>query len=742
MGDEFDQYKRTAEAAKAVPGDDDEFAAYRRDPNAEQHLMSTHFAPGSAGEKAQYEYQHRNTGPSPTFNSNPFAGIISGKDFTNDVLKRGYNAARRIFPRAMAEPSEGLEGPLPGGPHPMDNAYEKMKTGVARGPSNYELLTDSPAVVGARHGIAGLTTDLGDQGASYTSPANMVLLGAGAGSKAVPALKLLTAGAGTGFGIAGAHDIYSALGDKEGEPEQTFLEKLQDPDRLQKVLLGGAQIAGGAAGIGESSPRGAFNKRMDIASPHEPFTLRELLQGARDHGINLDLADASGAGTPKMVKHATMHGLAGSGPFEANLEHNVGALDQWGKNYLDRLSKFSGENAGARIQDALKNDYAQRKNAASTEFQDLDKRVGPNTIDGTQTVEAEAVKIRDGMKPYYDKHPELVPKEAWKIINDLAERPTVASTKTVTGAGFGQPQNKVQIQVPAKSNNFSWSELHQLRSDLMDIYRNNPDLVKSRADAWLQQMVKTIDDTMTGAASQLSQADKWQFRQANETWEGLKQTYDNPQHPLYHAVRAQQPSQVTNMLLNLKAPEFARQMRGVLGPEFGDLQRAAAEDILGNDRTGAGYDFKNMPGRLKKYDPAYLHDLFGPQGARDLSMMSRTGMTVTRDINASGSGKLLQKAGALNRMFEAATGSIGGVGAYAGHPEALAVPAIHMGLERGAAHAINSPRVVDYLTDSRTARAMPRGLPIAGAANAMTPDQEMQRQVMEMIRRRPMAAPQ
>src|ERR1051326_6201217 len=39
--------------------EEDPYAKYNRDPNAAQHFTSTHFARGSAGQKAQYAYQHR-----------------------------------------------------------------------------------------------------------------------------------------------------------------------------------------------------------------------------------------------------------------------------------------------------------------------------------------------------------------------------------------------------------------------------------------------------------------------------------------------------------------------------------------------------------------------------------------------------------------------------------------------------------------------------------------------------------
>lgn len=671
-------------------------------------------------------------------------------------LQAAHEAAAHTAPGTLTDQGSRMRQISPPGalmdPRTLANMNEVTSTMGRRTPGieNVDPYTvqkqesNRRFAAGEPRGLPGMFTDTMDMGSSMTTPANLGLMALGPLTKALPAAGLVTkplmASASAMFAGEGAHDIYDAATDTEAEPA----------DRVRKGLLGGAGVVGGIAGLGEISPgpakvgpietgmgeagvRGMFNKKMDIAAPNEPFTPRELFEGARDHGVNLDLADASGAGVPRTAKKYVSRSLGGANTFSNAQQGNVSALDRWGSDYLDKFSNYSGENAGARIQDSLKNDYAQRKNAASTEFEDLDKRVGPNTIDGTGTIEADAVKIRDEMKPYYDRHPELVPKEAWKIINDLAERPTVASTKTVTGTGFGQPANKVQIQVPAKSNNFSWSELHQLRSDLMDIYRNNPDLVKSRADSWLQQMVKTIDDTMTGAASQLSPADKWQFRAANETWEGLKQTYDNPAHPLYHAVRAQQPSQVTNMLLNMKAPEFARQMRGVLGPEFGDLQRAAAERILGQDRTGAGYDFKSMPGRLKNYPPAYINDLLGPQAARDLRMMSRTGMTVLSNENPSGTSAVMVPAAEAGSIVSGI-----GTGLTTGHPLALGAAAIPP-TEYGMARAMNSPRVVEHLTDPRTARAMPRGLPIAAGATTMNDaDDALARR---LLRRGEMAGP-
>lgn len=672
MGDEFDQYKRQSGADTA--DDQDEFAQFKR--KQQTHATSPSFF---ANDETRAAAAHTQPGTSTTEEAahpqmDPFAPLISGRNFLNtiahpvqsfkDVRARGTkNVSGSIVPDINFSPETDTYG------HLKTKALEREAQGKPRG-------------------LPGMATDAVDLGASFTSPPNLALMGAGGLTSVAPEFGVITkplfAAAGTGFGIAGAHDIY------QGATDPT----LDTPERARKILMGGSQVAGGAAGVGETSLRGAFNRGMDIRPPNEPFSPREILDTATQHDINLDLADATGnRGVPKLVKHSTMHGLAGSGPFEANLEHNVGALDRWGHDFLDQLSPRSGEASGARIQEALKRDYEVKKGGASQEFEDLDRRVGPNTVDGTATVEAEARRLRGSMQSYYDKHPELVPKKAWAILENLAERPT-------------GPNNR-----PLVAHNFSWSELHQLRSDLMDIYRNSPELIKSREQAWLQQMVKVIDDTMTGAAANLSAADRQQFRHANEEWEGLKSTYDNPQHPLYHAIRSQMPTQVAGSLLNTKAPEFVRQLRGILGPEFGDLQRAAAENILGQDPGGAGYAFKTMPGRLSKLRPDYVADLFGPAGD-DLRKMAKIGSTVTRDINPSGSGKILQKVGE--------TSAIGtGIGfALAGHPLPLAIEGGGLLAARGASKAMNSPRITRFLTSPERAPALPRGLMIAGPANS------------------------
>lgn len=606
MGDEFDQYRRQAQVG--ADHQDDEYAQYVRQ-NAHgkfpsfpvtadtQHALE-HTAPGTDTDLASRGRQIIDVG-------NPWTRpIISGK-----TLMEGFDTITPHF----------------GDKRSFEERYRDM--GVSH------PTTLSPGANAAKVGMEGAAKDIYDLAGSFTSPLSIGTLGLGGLAKAAPAAgKLLQIGGGLGFGFKGAKDIYDVTA---GEEKDRPLD-----ERLQKGLMAGATMASAGAGVGESSLRGSLNKGMDVRAANEPFTPRDLYDTAEQHGISLDLADATGRPLLRGMKAGSMHGLAGSGPFERNQAHNIEALLQW------------TEDAGNRVQAALENDYAARKQGASQIFEDLDKRVGPNFVNGKATVQAQAMNIRNQFQGYYDLHPEVLPRKAWAVVKDLSEK-----------------------------GNYSWSELHNMRSDLMDIYRNNPEMIKSREQAWLQQLVKSIDDTMTGNSTVLPPADQAKFRQANATWEQLKETYDNPRHPLYTAIRSTNPSEVPKYLNSKKAPEFQRSLHPILGPAYDELVK-----------------------------------------------LGKIGEKVMKDYNPSGTAKVGQK-------FAQVSGISSGVPLAAmGHPVPLALTAADLAGEYGVAKAFNSPRVTRFLTDRNRAPAMPRGLGMAGVT-ASDEDNEGVRRAEELLDR-------
>jgi hypothetical protein len=582
---------------------------------------------------------------------------------------------------------------------------------IGQGPTVRQLATDysnsaptieeskSPIITGLKKGAAHALVDTSDLVSGMTtSPLGVATLGAGPAAKVPGSVgklaRVASTGAATAFGAKGAKEIYDA-----------GLENT--PDAWEKRLQGAAKVAGGTAAAVHAAPtaRGVFADRMNKLGPDEQFTPQDTYQTAKDHGINLDLADATGSGAAEMTKKVTSRSLGGTKTFANSQEGNVGKLNEWGDQYLDKLSPNSGEAAGSRVQQALKTKLQDMKESARGDFHDLDERVGPNSIDVTKSVQAEAQNIYNENSDYYAKHPEFIPKDAWAVVKDLAgvEEPKVKGKTAKPDAGpvLVDPQGNAISSKPANGATAgssdtpgprmeSWENLHNLRSDTMESYRNSPDLVKSRAEGWVQRLTGKIDEAMTDQASRLTPEDKAQFRSANETWEQMKGTFDNPQHPFYHALRAPMASQSPGMM-GAKAPELAREINSTLGSNAGDFQRSVVEKILGRDTNGAGYDFKGMPSRLKQYSPEYLGSLLGAENTANLYKMARIGKTLYENPNPSGTSAIAIPAA-----------EAGAIGASALHGNFL--PMLAPPVEYGISKAMNSPKVVDFLTQPKPQR--------------------------------------
>jgi hypothetical protein len=436
-----------------------------------------------------------------------------------------------------------------------------------------------------------------------------------------------------------------------------------------------------AEALDKVNPRGVLAKRMTEKPAGEQFTRQEVLDAARANGVNLDLADATGNGVAQALKKANSISIAGKGTIEANATKNLEALGKWADGESGKYSPESTprEELGPQIQSKLQQDLKVKKIAAQTSYQDLDSRIGGAPQDVTKTVEAEARKIIGENKEYYDKHPELKPKQAWGILEDLAKRPIekVLNQSPDVVLNSGEPLSQT-LSKSASSKQMSWSELHQLRSDLMDFYRNNPDVVKGRSEAWIQRMVGKIDESMTSGVSGMSGADLEQFRHANGLWENIKSTYDNPSSPLYHAVRSQYPSNVAGML-SKQTPELAAQVRQTLGSLEGPFQRQVVESLI-NNKEGA-LDLKNLNSRLTRVSDDFLQAMLGKDGARNLRMLGKVSQKVTGDVNPSGTAKALAPFSEGAMLFT--------------HPVA---GAMELGANFASAKAITSPKLLDYLT--------------------------------------------
>jgi hypothetical protein len=618
---------------------------------------------------------------------------------------------------------------------PPQSAYQRFKNMLANSAVGHSVESTMPRVANAidLHPTTAYGPEYERQGEQLISPEALVpgnptsaagqigkgvLRGTGemtsAPAMATAAGVAATGGLAEGVPAAGAAIKYGAGATGAYQTLKSLLaaKQLRSQGRTAESneALGGvipgavAMLPAAAEAVGKVTSRGGPRPELDEVIPGDTVTPRQQYEDAQARGVNLDRAQATGSPKSSAAKKIVEHSLGGRSAFEANTKSNLNALDAWAndlqspavQNGKPGTPLMSREQFGNAAKQAL-TEHQQRLNEdAGKIYDDLTQRVG-NVQPDTSDVSDLAKKIVDENKDYYAEHPELLKGgagHAWNIVNDLA-RTEKAPAKTVpTGLmdADGKPLTRDVPAVPREPA--SWSDLHRLRSDLMDQYRS-PDLVGSRAEGWLKQLVGGVDNSMTGAASKLSSGDQARFRMANDLYSQMKGSYDDPTHPFYSIIRAPDGLTAANTLHGLK-PEIARQFttaaQEAYRPNLIDqYQRQTMSRLL--DPNGDGtFDLKNLPSRLNRQNMEQLQGVLSPDQITDLQSLARTSKLVHADSNPSGTAKVAQPAGeaaaygmsALSGIGDAATGNLGGaVGRFA----PLAVPLI----ERGASKYLTNP---------------------------------------------------
>jgi hypothetical protein len=463
-----------------------------------------------------------------------------------------------------------------------------------------------------------------------------------------------------------------------------------------KVAKGATSAAAKVpSAVGRAAARVVAGDKLDTPITGDSVTPRELYNTAKQMGVSLDTAQATGSSVSRGAKMVTEHSFGGSSPFEANKQANIQALQAHAQNLLDTASPIdmSREDFGNKVKARLQLDQQNLNDTSGDLYKKLDADLGASIPDST-AVRDVAQKIVDQNKGYYAAHPDLLgggAGKAWRIVNNLAESGEAAAPKTVTSPILDSTGAKITTEVPgAAAHQDTWSDLHKLRSDLLDITRG-PEMIGDRPTGWIKQLTGAVDDTMTKAADGDSVGD---FRDANEIYKYMKQTYDDPTSALYHVVRSPDGLTAANTLANI-TPAVARKI-GTAAPELvPQLQRQTIARILspaGNDVP----DLQNLPSRLSRVQKEQLHGVLTPEQVGQLEDLGRVSRAVNYDSNTSGSAKVGQKvveAGVIGSGLMRA-----GLGLISGDPAAVAegaAPIAYAGAQRGVAKAITSPKVTD-----------------------------------------------
>lgn len=401
-----------------------------------------------------------------------------------------------------------------------------------------------------------------------------------------------------------------------------------------------------AGGVIPAAARLIAGDALDTPIRGDSVTPRDLYNTAKSMGVNLDTAQATGSALTGAAKRVTEHSWTGASNFAKNSISNAEALQTQAAKILDDAhpDPVSQQAFGEGLQDLLTShrDVLDEQAALPQAAQAIADGITPDSVSREQ--------FGGGVQMALRKHADLLNAKAGELFDDLDDRvgdnmpDTSAIRKQAYGivqanSGFlskypqflkgaqGQAYSLVQHLADTGDESTrvdSWSDLHKLRSNLMNMYRS-PDIVGSPAEGWLKQLAGKVDESMTGAASGLPPEDQATFRQANQLYSDLKQTYDNPQSKLYHIVRAPDALSAANSLANV-TPTVARQI-GRAATDLGTpemvqhLQRQTVERLLDPPGNGSP-DLEGFPSRFARAQKEQLGGVLASQQISALQDLS------------------------------------------------------------------------------------------------------------------------
>jgi hypothetical protein len=467
---------------------------------------------------------------------------------------------------------------------------------------------------------------------------------------------------------------------------------------IAAMIEGGRAMGAAARPLVSAATRGigtglqgvlAGDMNAPIVGSETDLTPAVRYASMKNMGLQPNAAEATNSTPLNRVETYNQNSLTAQPTYNAARAANLKALNRFTVRLLDDLTPAGPEEGGAAVQQGMLKSHADLKAAATEAYKDLDAQVGDQPLPGAAGLRQQAQAILDENAPYYKLHPELEPTKAMAIVRDLAGAKAPARPGPAVITGFGPVAPAVEAAPPEVP---TYSEFHRLRSDLLDFNNTNPDLVKNQANGWISQLAGAADSAITSGENALTPKQLETFRNANDAWKFMKDTYDNPSHPFYSAVRTPSPSMLVNGTSGIaRTPEMLKALQTSLGPEgIGPVQRGVAEKLLGTTKEG-GYNFKTFQGQWNKLKPDIRDALFTPEQQQQFADIGNAGTVLHEDVNPSGTAKLGQDQWEM-------MGGMGTTGAAAtGHPLRLASTAAYHAAQYAVGKLMNSPTFVDWL---------------------------------------------
>lgn len=380
-----------------------------------------------------------------------------------------------------------------------------------------------------------------------------------------------------------------------------------------------------AEGVGmlPGSVKNVVRGPVDEPMAGTSVTPRQRYESAKNVGVKLPPAQATNSPILKPLDWINQEGLLSGGMHENLRGANTNALTSATDEMLNRMSPLDPETGGKVVQQRLKSPFVDLQNEAH------------ETLEGMSPLGREqgGTRLQSLLKNNQEKLQTTGGEQEQAIRDEYGDLPIASYDPMRSQARTILQQNEpVDSLVPGLAQNHTRKILQSigrfgeepaegatapvrprvgdamnLRTRLLDLKGNNPELVRGAADADLDRMItathQNIADTLPpeGAANWLK---------ANEIWKDMKDTYDNPSSPFYHAVRTPTPSTLVEGIGGT-SPEAVRSLRARSGPEgVGIVGRGVGENLLGKNAEGE-YDLKNFGNRLERMPEDSRNELFG-----------------------------------------------------------------------------------------------------------------------------------
>jgi hypothetical protein len=163
----------------------------------------------------------------------------------------------------------------------------------------------------------------------------------------------------------------------------------------------------------------------------------------------------------------------------------------------------------------------------------------------------------------------------------------------------------------------------------------------SRIEGAFKQMEKATDSALDSATTKAGVNKEW--RDANQGWKDYATKYGDKQSVLYKVLREKDPAKAANLLKNASARDIEILKQEGMTAALEPLKRRVVTGIASGKNP-----FAIKGEGLGGYSHAYLHTLFGPDEAKELSLHGELARRLGYEVNPSGTSRPLMTSDQLS----------------------------------------------------------------------------------------------